>query len=342
MNKQHPTILAFLTLFAALTLAPTAHAKPKTPQFTFPIECALGTDCWAVNYVDTNPATNSAQDHTCGARTYEAHKGTDFALRNHATMQEGVNILAAMDGKIMRFRDSETDTIKAKADLQTITKNNKDCGNGILIDHTTAGFQGLQTMYCHLKKDSVKVEKGQIVKAGQPIAQIGHSGNTEFPHLHFGVFWEGGVIDPFTGALNTDGCTAFKNNLWRAPDKVKYEPIALYDGGFLGNVPDFDKIKRGTDTPPPPSRNANAFLLWVALYGAEKDDEITLNITAPNDSSYAQRTEIQETTRARQFYYTGKKLSPDTPLTLGTYTGIVTVKRKGEPIATKTFTTYIQ
>lgn len=48
----------------------------------------------------------------------------------------------------------------------------------------------------HLKKGSVGVRTGETVKAGQPIGQIGNSGNTSEPHLHIHAVRIGGKISP--------------------------------------------------------------------------------------------------------------------------------------------------
>jgi murein DD-endopeptidase MepM/ murein hydrolase activator NlpD len=54
---------------------------------------------------------------------------------------------------------------------------------------------GTQTWYCHLS--SYRVPAGTYVKAGQPIAYSGNSGNSTGPHLHFEVRPAGGAaIDP--------------------------------------------------------------------------------------------------------------------------------------------------
>jgi biotin carboxyl carrier protein len=39
-------------------------------------------------------------------------------------------------------------------------------------------------LLAHLKHESVRVEPGQDVAAGQPVAQVGNTGNTSEPHLH--------------------------------------------------------------------------------------------------------------------------------------------------------------
>jgi murein DD-endopeptidase MepM/ murein hydrolase activator NlpD len=56
-------------------------------------------------------------------------------------------------------------------------------GNLVVIAHGEGEF----SMYVHLKPGSVRVEKGQKVKAGDEIAALGSSGNSTEPHLHFQV-----------------------------------------------------------------------------------------------------------------------------------------------------------
>ena len=56
-------------------------------------------------------------------------------------------------------------------------------GNYIVIRHEWGEYSCL----AHLKRDSILVSVGQIVKSGEIIAQCGNSGNTSEPHLHFQV-----------------------------------------------------------------------------------------------------------------------------------------------------------
>jgi murein DD-endopeptidase len=42
-------------------------------------------------------------------------------------------------------------------------------------------------VYGHLQTGSVRVRRGQRVRAGQRISRLGNSGNTQGPHLHFGI-----------------------------------------------------------------------------------------------------------------------------------------------------------
>ncbi len=54
-------------------------------------------------------------------------------------------------------------------------------GNYVIIEHSNNEY----SYYLHLKPGSVMLKEGDRVKKGQPIGNIGHSGNSTEPHLHF-------------------------------------------------------------------------------------------------------------------------------------------------------------
>jgi murein DD-endopeptidase MepM/ murein hydrolase activator NlpD len=49
-------------------------------------------------------------------------------------------------------------------------------------------------VFMHLRKGSILVTAGQHVSAGQPLAQVGNTGRSSGPHLHFEI-WVGGWFD---------------------------------------------------------------------------------------------------------------------------------------------------
>ena len=63
-------------------------------------------------------------------------------------------------------------------------------GNNILIDHG----QGLNSFYLHLSKKDVKV--GDFIHKGDKIGEVGTTGRSTGPHLHWGVQWFRKRIDP--------------------------------------------------------------------------------------------------------------------------------------------------
>ncbi len=63
-------------------------------------------------------------------------------------------------------------------------------GNYCIIDHG----DGTQTLYAHAR--AILVETGDSVMQGQTIGEIGGTGNTTAPHLHFEVRVKGQRVDP--------------------------------------------------------------------------------------------------------------------------------------------------
>ena len=68
-------------------------------------------------------------------------------------------------------------------------------GNTIVIKH----LDGLYTKLSHLKKESIKIAKGDYVKKGDSLALVGNSGRSPFPHLHFQV-----QATPYIGSKTLD------------------------------------------------------------------------------------------------------------------------------------------
>ncbi len=106
---------------------------------------------------------------TQGFKTQFSHRG------QHAVdwgLDTGSTVTAALDGTVA----------KIKSDMAQGSKR-PYTGNYVIIRHGT----GLYSRYLHLKKDSVLVKPGQIVKTGEPLALSGNTGNSWSPHLHFDV-----------------------------------------------------------------------------------------------------------------------------------------------------------
>lgn len=81
--------------------------------------------------------------------------------------------------------------IKVVADGTVISANyNGSYGNLVKVDHGN----GVETWYAHTSKMYVKA--GNIVKAGDLIAEVGSTGNSTGPHLHLEIRINGKHVDP--------------------------------------------------------------------------------------------------------------------------------------------------
>ncbi|MCM2270306.1 MAG: M23 family metallopeptidase, partial [Thermoanaerobaculia bacterium] len=56
-------------------------------------------------------------------------------------------------------------------------------GNVVVVEHGNGEF----SHYAHLRRGSVRVAVGEAVRAGQVVGELGNSGNSTEPHLHFHV-----------------------------------------------------------------------------------------------------------------------------------------------------------
>ncbi|EGX56616.1 peptidase [Streptomyces zinciresistens K42] len=103
--------------------------------------------------------------------------------------EAGVNWMSTHTG--IDFPVTYGTPVAAVADGTVRTKWNNSYGNMVIL--TTK--DGMQIWYCHLS--TYRVPSGTTVKAGDPIAYSGNSGNSTGPHLHLEVRPGGGSpIDP--------------------------------------------------------------------------------------------------------------------------------------------------
>jgi hypothetical protein len=95
----------------------------------------------------------------------------------------GAKVYAVADGTVVETLDDLDDQVPGTLpDPTTITLKTVD-GNHVILDIG----HGLYAFYAHLRKGSITVHKGEHVKAGMVIGNLGNTGNTSGPHLHFHV-----------------------------------------------------------------------------------------------------------------------------------------------------------
>ncbi|MGO2719488.1 MAG: M23 family metallopeptidase [Brachybacterium tyrofermentans] len=138
-------------------------ALAESSRVVFPLPEGTWTATSPFGY-RTHPITGERKLHT----------GADFSAA------DGTPILAAADGTV------------------TVAEFSGGYGGLVVIEHTIGGAT-VATAYAHSWEDGIHVTAGDRVTAGQHIADVGSSGMSTGPHLHFEVRdggTDGEYIDP--------------------------------------------------------------------------------------------------------------------------------------------------
>ncbi|ACZ29859.1 Peptidase M23 [Xylanimonas cellulosilytica DSM 15894] len=156
-----PVAGAILDALTAPSAAGGALAETTAVVFPLPSGTWTPTSDFGMR---VNPVT--------GIRTL--HAGADYAAAS------GTPILAAADGRVL--------AAGPRGGL----------GNHIEIEHTINGTT-VVTIYGHIRDGGIHVAVGNTVRAGQQIGEVGSTGRSTGPHLHFEVHPDGtpgAPIDP--------------------------------------------------------------------------------------------------------------------------------------------------
>jgi len=151
--------------------SPAAYAQYR--EAIYPLyETADGQIYWSGNFIEPVEGYRistpyGVKRYTNGAATPSRHAGVDMAIGL------GTPVKAPATGRV----------VFAQYLLNT--------GNTVAIEHGA----GLKTFYFHM--DSLAVSEGETVEQGQKIGEVGTTGYSTGPHLHFEMRIANQAIDPF-------------------------------------------------------------------------------------------------------------------------------------------------
>ena len=118
------------------------------------------------------PVTAGVVTSDCGKREnpllhkQELHDGLDIAV------PQGTEVVAVKSGRVTEVRTSAT-------------------YGKLLRFETTDGYT---ILYAHLSE--ILVGQGEKIKQGQVVAKSGNTGLSTGPHLHYGIYREGKLLNP--------------------------------------------------------------------------------------------------------------------------------------------------
>lgn len=304
-------------------------------ELVLPIACTPGVDCAVQHYVDRDPG-GDRRDYMCGHQTYDGHDGVDIRVTDLRAMEAGVAVIAAAGGIVTATRDGMADESVAETGVDAV--KDRECGNGVMVAHA----DGWSTQYCHMKNGSIRVEKGDTVEAGTPLGEVGLSGLTEFPHVHFTVRHGDAEVDPFAIEPLGDGAACpfageAGTSIWTpaAKEALAYRPAFILNAGFADGPTEPDQIESGTLADVRMTPESPALVFYGRAIGLEQGDVQRLVVRAPDGSVFAE-SELEPLDRPKAQYsaYTGKKRR-DAVWPTGAWLGRYAVIRDGKEIAVR-------
>jgi hypothetical protein len=198
-------------------VAPTAAVALDSPVRGDWFVASGGRSALTNHHYVTYPAESHAIDLVRLGSNGQTHSGR--ALSSYAGY--GESVYAPADGRIIDVRNSSPDeSIGEKGGL----------ANQLVLDIGGDRF----VVMAHLKQHSVRVQVGERVRRGQPLAQVGNSGESDEPHLHMHV-----QNRPYDYTGNSDNLFTYPMTFRDA----KIEPSGIWPRADAGELRSGDHIR---------------------------------------------------------------------------------------------------
>ena len=125
------------------------------------------------------------------------------AEKNESWFAFGQPVRAAGAGRVVDVYDRAPDNRDFDV-AEIATRELAPAGNYVVLDHGHGEF----SIFMHLKQGSAKVKVGDAVRQGQTVGEVGASGSSLFPHLHY-------ELRDGAGYKTVEGLPSYFNNFRR-------------------------------------------------------------------------------------------------------------------------------
>ena len=162
----------------------------------------MGTPAYRVGVMQYLFSGVKLSDYYCwGQEVYSPCDGIVVGAEDGYAENEKTNLLADMSNayKNAHYFDPEKDDIQSVA------------GNYVIIKYSENVYAAL----CHLQTGSIQVSVGQMIKKGEVIGRVGHSGNSFAPHLHFQLMDSGDITVANGVPCAFEQYEIFQDNEWQ-------------------------------------------------------------------------------------------------------------------------------
>lgn len=173
-------------------------AAPRAFHFPLQGRWLIGAGATPHNHHRWTPAEEFALDISRVGASGGTYANDGTAMRDYYGW--GASVLAAADGEVVAAVDKYPDNTKMlRGSAESIDDYRRRlfasqdeylagdiaaiAGNHIVLQHS----EDLYSVYAHLQHGSITVDVGRKVTAGTVLGNLGSSGNSTEPHLHFHV-----------------------------------------------------------------------------------------------------------------------------------------------------------
>lgn len=150
---------------------------------------------------EASDSDEDSSDDDSSSDSSELSMPMDAPITSEFGNRDSPGGVGSTEHKGIDFGDDLGSPINAAADGTVVAAGSAEgFGQWVVIDHKIDGNKW-STVYGHVTPDGIKVKKGDTVKAGDQIAELGNEGTSTGPHLHFET-WDGGrfsggeAVDP--------------------------------------------------------------------------------------------------------------------------------------------------
>lgn len=147
-----------------------------------------------LEYLEGVTALGSPLPSGCVGTVVAPVKGDTLVLTSGASIRTRSNGVTRMHQGIDIVASGDKTIMAAMAGTVVVAQNDHfGYGTTVKIDHGN----GSATLYAHMVTDSLLVTKGDQVIAGQALGTMGNTGDSEGVHLHFQVWVDNVLINPY-------------------------------------------------------------------------------------------------------------------------------------------------
>ena len=112
----------------------------------------------------------------------DSYKESENELENYYAF--GKKVLSPSKGRVVYVMNEVNDNIPPTEINGDNSMRHNVNGNCVIVDHGNGEYSNL----AHFKKGSIKVNVGEEVETGNELGQVGSSGNSSEPHIHYNIF----------------------------------------------------------------------------------------------------------------------------------------------------------